>query len=107
MSATDELRRLLDERGIAWRSIANDGCATEYTHGGVLYRAYETYGGFQVSIITRITPEQVIAAMVGCKTCELVNAGDGKCICFGCGYRALDELWNGFRYCPICGRRVV
>lgn len=41
------------------------------------------------------------------ETCELVNAGDGKCICFECGYKALDEWWNGFKYCPNCGRKVV
>ena len=45
-------------------------------------------------------------------TCELINAADdlGKgtssCMCFECGYTAIDDWWDEFKYCPNCGRRI-
>lgn len=44
--------------------------------------------------------------------CKLINAADdlGKgtssCMCFECGYTALDDWWDEFKYCPNCGRRI-
>lgn len=53
------------------------------------------------------------AAKLGSGTCELVNAADdlGKgtqsCMCDACGYTALDDWWDEFKFCPNCGRKVV
>lgn len=63
MTLTDKLRALLDECRIAW--VQQSESSTEYTMDGVLYRAYETYGGLQVTIITPVTPKQAITATVG------------------------------------------
>lgn len=62
MTPTNEVRAKLDELGIAWVAISER--ATEYTQEGILYRAYETFGGLQVAILTPVAPEQAIAATV-------------------------------------------
>lgn len=103
MSAIDELCCMLDERGIEWHKAA-DIVFFGRSEYDTCYCANEFECGITLD---PLTPEQAIAATVGRETCELVNAGDGKCICFECGYKALDELWSGFKYCPGCGKRVV
>ena len=120
MTATDELRRMLDERGVEWETDRSGfrvmwGKPLDEFHDTMQFKAVNNAlpnGGLNVHICG-FTPEQAIAATLGSGTCELVNAaedlGDGtsSCMCFECGYTALDDWWDEFNYCPNCGRKVV
>lgn len=78
-SATGELRRMLDDRGVEWQAIDGDGiCFTEWsTHGGAfVYTAREShrrYGDDRLRVETSgipnacmiVTPEQAIEATLG------------------------------------------
>ena len=127
MTATDELREMLDERGIEYEQSYIEGIAS-YTHT----TKWETQTGNMCAFcevedghppyFTRLdiwtpTPEQVIAATVGCEACHLALKDDheeyGEAFhiwweCDECGVTiprtvGMPEL----RYCPSCGRRVV
>lgn len=73
-SATEELRRLLDERGVEWQA-PNNCQRDEITHfsvsgdySGTWWEAYEmSEGTLQMSseIYDELTPAQVIAATLG------------------------------------------
>ena len=129
-SGTDELRRLLDERGVEWWQKKRHTCWKVSKGQEVeMWRAWEAPDGsltLKVDYIYGLTPAQAIAATLGscnCSdnctngertgTCKLINAADdlGKgtssCMCFECGYTALDDWWDEFKYCPNCGRKVV
>lgn len=67
MSATEELRRILDERGIDW-----------YEAGGVTFFGASGYGTRYAAserecgiALDPLTPEQVVAATVGRETWEV------------------------------------
>lgn len=69
MNATEELRRLLDERGIHWWAGV-DECKTLWESNGLTweYFNYEnghTWFGFLSACEQDITPEQAIAATLG------------------------------------------
>lgn len=115
MTATDELRRMLDERGVEYRFSE---CTKVFdwhfngANGEGDACAMEVQGG--INILARgITPEQAIAATLGAGTCTLINAADdlgsgtSSFMCFECGYTALDDWWEEFNFCPNCGRRVI
>lgn len=83
---------------------------------GVYFEGYSDGATHRVNGIEE-TDWQAIAdelnAMVGVGTCELINAADdlgegtSSCMCSKCGYTALDDWWDEFKYCPNCGRRIV
>ena len=117
-TATERLRALLDERGVEWEdmSIRPYACTSWRDPDGEPCTALEGADDIpdgKLSAQALLTPEQAIAATLGSGTCELVNAaedlGDGtsSCMCFECGYTALDDWWDEFNYCPNCGRKVV
>ena len=119
MSATDELRRLLDERGVEWQAYelnpfekttswdidasdpAHEVCASldEFDSGTTLMRFWNC------------TPEQAIAAtLVTPRTTHAIIVSDestdcatGHCKCELCG-QPIDP-WD--RFCRWCGARVV
>lgn len=65
VSATDELRRLLDERGVEW-SYGGFLHSTYFVVDGVHCSAYEQGGKLYLKTsVGPITPEQAIAAMLG------------------------------------------
>lgn len=74
-SATEELRRMLDERGVEW--TANDGeyvKETCWTYMGELTAAFAEYndGTTRFACDTWcFTPEQAIAATLGSGTCKV------------------------------------
>lgn len=125
MSATDELRRLLDERGVEHYDGTNSTLWLKDEHG---YRASAdelTSGRLSVHIWCR-TPEQAIAATLGNDgversrngvaergTCRMEYAvwDDGTCvwgcICSACGKRFEYETGEGWNYCSNCGAEVV
>lgn len=122
VSATDELRKLLDERGVEHY----DG--TERTLWGYertgedtgIYRfaASELSGGHLQFDMFRVTPEQAIAATLGRGECEWVLEHSGtlydKWRCSKCGYLFVESrVDQGIKddfdpnYCPNCGAKVV
>ena len=108
-SATDELRRLLDERGVEYQL---DHGYREFfwdfgESGKARASAIGTKGLVQM-IVTGITPEQAIDATLGLGTCEVEYVSDWM----GWHCKACDMLWQGLRdqrprYCPNCGAKVM
>lgn len=118
MSATDELRRLLDERGARWTACSKATIDNQtFCYGHTLT---EFQGGLMV---TDLTPEQAIEATLGSGTCRnLITRVKGQmpmlhceeCGCTttlnvpsgGAGYAGETEMrWP--RFCSNCGRKVV
>lgn len=130
-SATDELQRMLDERGVEWkerRRVISDlkviqretlwGQPTDAASGKPIthvyhYRATEMGDGRLFLEAQLVTPEQAIAAMLGAGTCRLKRAqwDDGTCtwgcICTACDAHLEHETGIGYNYCPHCGRKVI
>ena len=130
MTATEELRRLLDERGVEWES----GLPTETIvrePNDALY-VERPDGRMHVYFRSYLTPAQAIAATLGpCNdSCNCTNGertdldaatlGVGTChitdngpwgypyVCSACGASFDPDVNNGeFNYCPNCGRKVV
>lgn len=106
MSATYELRRLLDERGARWTACSKATIDNQtYCYG-------HTYTEFQAGLmVSDLTPEQAVAATLGAGTCREVKIDHYWRGCGECGY--VWEFMYGIGkcerpcYCPNCGRRVV
>ena len=131
MTATEILRRMLDERGVEYETYIEQPTGFEHVkwnfndHGSADFNL--EFGEPWLTMYGVISgPAQAIAATLGScncsnnctngertETCKLINAADdlGKgtssCMCFECGYTALDDWWDEFKYCPNCGRKVV
>ena len=132
MSATDELRRLLDDRGVEWDEYG-DGY-TLLRHGGREYTVQPNV--CNRLIVTNLTPEQAIAATLGSCNCSssertgtchniskvMDEHGQARFACSECGawidsrmlwnpeYRNGESPWVSgckLNFCPNCGRRVV
>ena len=114
MSATYELRRLLDERGVEHY----DGTeSTIWGKEGRVYRfsASERAGGYMSVHMWCDTPEQAVEATLGRGTCRLVrhgNLADHDYIacwsCSECSFGWHHSIYDKqFSYCPNCGRKVV
>ena len=134
MSATDELRRLLDERGIEHKDIKRhykddrnpdklytlwgirDYAADSY----ISAKLHEEYGGdrehFYCFSMTayNLTPEQAVEATLGRGTCHSDNNPpllyDDPFRVFRCSecHHKVDLRRNPKpNYCPNCGRKVV
>ena len=86
MSATDELRRMLDERGVEWSSSDDRMTEDSITHwqvGHVIWTAFEAEANGRLwlnasSDSEPLTPEQAIAATLGvpCETCPQMDNPD-------------------------------
>ena len=117
MSATDELRRLLDERGVEHY----DGVEKTYwLNDRRAYRASadEVSNGLIQLHLWCTTPEQAIEATLGRGTCRFIDDSDGEFPpkCSACGYEPsiYECSWlndGGYEfegnYCPNCGAKVV
>ena len=123
-TATDELRAMLDERGVEWHTPnslmeeLNESMARKMTFWGDddCYCAIENFcGGFSLS---DLTPAQAIEATLGRGTCR--DLGDGQMfICSECGCTLDIQDENGEptmmvdgvadvpKCCPNCKREVV
>lgn len=106
-SATDELRRLLDERGVEHFDTVG---ITEWDgENGRICRAYMRPEPLTVDVtMIAMTPAQAVEATLGRGECEVEYASDWM----GWHCKACDVLWQGLRdqrphYCPNCGRKVV
>lgn len=116
MSATDELRKLLDERGIEWKdgdaAYEIEWSTPDGRHCSAMYWK-PTFS----MLISGCTPEQAIAATLGNsraeRTCKQEERGwgtegDHARVWLTCGHDCMvptvQDLPN---YCPNCGRKVV
>lgn len=108
MSATEELRRLLDERGVEW-SDASDKDVLHTTWNNLNCWFNEFPDGWTAwGMSMRGTPEQAIAATLGSWTCRDVSVDSSTqfyCSECECTVEA-PLLWGEINYCPNCGRKV-
>lgn len=110
MTATDELRRLLDERGVMHGYVEPD-CVWWEGDKGIAYEALEVYVLDEPSgyfAVRDLTPQQAIDATLGRGTCHIGRGTSGLMHvttghCSECG----AEVVKPARYCPNCGRAVV
>ena len=123
-SATEELRRLLDERGVEWRrtphySSESRDNETVFEGTGIEWYANDHLNGRLGLRAVRyeVTPEQAVAATLGPRTCKVVSstlheyeggyAGSEWEHELSCG----DTVWWGSgdapEWCPWCGAKVV
>lgn len=123
MTATEKLRRMLDECGVEWWQSANTlGCIFTRWHSplfGDEVCAMENGKEGLVLFDHFLTPEQAIAATLGAGTCEVEGYDDGIDEGMdGDWYSYAPPTWYlscGHRYeggerpsfCPVCGKRVV
>lgn len=110
MTATDELRRMLDERGVEWMGTSykkpTQGHPT-YTSLGEEYSNAEFIEYFDGNVLRLfdITTEQAIEATLGRETCHRALDFDGtRYVCSACGENFGPSRWH---FCPNCGRKVV
>ena len=114
MTATDELRRLLDERGVKWwpmHDIENgyhEDRDTEFLVWGCKHVAHEWGCRLQVDMLT---PAQAVEATLGRGECEIEERRDGWGVitrhCGNCGADLDCDTRNKQNYCPSCGLRLV
>ena len=108
MTMTDELRRLLDERGVEWRPVAWNPQRETFYHAanGVGFCADEYTAGVMIHTDATITPEQAVEATLGRGTCEVVEyEHTGIPVCSECG--AIQPEDCTVYYCWCCGRKVM
>ena len=119
MTATDELRRMLDERGAKWWPLDGTPDMTECIVDGVRHK-YRPVGGRIIwSSCTEVAvkPAQAIAATLGPGTCRLHDCGGSfsavnrpvwRCDCGAFMTQYTDATtYHKPRFCPNCGRKVV
>ena len=115
MSATDELRRLLDERGVEHRDATPDilhdvtnWVTRAWLEDGRWFQTIETQEGDITVELHGCSPEQAIAATLGSGTCKNRDAdiypGGMVFVCSACEGMSTDGQPN---YCPNCGAKVV
>lgn len=111
MTETHRLREMLDEQGVEWWHDAD--VSPDHTEWMTDCMAFTSLGVdgdmLAVKTISKMTPEQAIAATVG----ERTTTRNGKRVrrhyrdvplCECCGQAIGDERYN---YCPKCGARIV
>lgn len=127
MTATDELRRRLDERGMEYGG--SDAVVYFEDRRGYKAAAWDAprrYGEGVLCVCHTATPEQVISATLGSCNCSNSERTNGTCSIelIGMDYRcsvcdgvvgtidSTSELYidgnaiDTWSYCPNCGRRV-
>ena len=120
MSATDELRRLLDERGVEWSAFGDEYADQTLVHTERFGRCAVTEWptGLDVHLFN-LTPEQAVEATLGRGTCEILGYDDGydegvdgemyqyvdPRYFLSCEHEAYGSVAP--KYCPECGRKVV
>lgn len=117
MTETDELRRLLDERGVEWMpSVWSAKDETFYKVEDVGYLATELSSGkMKVCIEGYMTPKQTIEATLGRSECHMTemrfpyeNDGGYWLKCDQCGFMLyMRDWWQPVRFCSHCGAKVV
>ncbi len=111
MTDTDELRRMLDERGVVWWPSDepwNEGVITHWHAGPFKWTAIEGEDGLWLNAgvagYSSLLPEQAIEATLGRGECENVAV---EPYYFECSYCGHGLNFSNLFFCPICGRKVV
>ena len=113
MSATTELRRLLDERGVKWWPMHDVEAGyyqdhdTEFVVDGRKYTAHEWGGRLTVY---GLTPAQAVEATLGRETCHNASEYPRAFFCCsecGCAHKRNRAYVDMPRFCPNCGAEVV
>lgn len=127
MTVTEELRRMLDERGVEWTSErVSDGVLFTFTKDGRTYSVFARDRAGLEMWSQYLTPEQAIEATLGRGTCKVDVLNTGDCAgyecseyimhCNACGhefghvlYSEDGDVWMSERpnFCPNCGAEVV
>ena len=63
MRATDELRRMLDERGVEWQDEGYPTTNTVWVADGIVWRGLFRDGC--IELVAQLTPEQAVEATLG------------------------------------------
>ena len=111
-SATEELRRLLDERGVVWTYEYGIVC---FSNGERWLKAWAYNDRLMCVSTGYYTPEQVIKATLGADTCKVESTTKwdwDRCEPYwehelSCGHTVTTMEPEPPNYCPECGRRVV
>lgn len=125
MTATEELRRMLDERGVEYRTYGTTD-RTWFEVGNISWFVIERENGNLTADAVFLTPEQAIAATLGSCNCSnsertttvdetdriSISWQDGRHVtihvmeCSECGH-TYEHVNGDYEFCPHCGRRVV
>lgn len=130
MTATEILRRMLDERGVEYEG--GERSLRWRDRYGIMMQAFPLANGELGMGVWSCTPEQAIAATLGRGTCRNVaepdEYSDRPFTCSECGARgpmgngtyhmasswamkdgtlAFADSWPVWKYCPACGAKVV
>lgn len=116
--ATEELRRLLDERGVEYETYIERPTGFEHVkwnfneHGSADFNL--EFGEPWLTMYGVISdPEQAIAATLGADAKPTQAESSGTCeYCKGRGFDGQIVMmsnhgWQRINYCPNCGRKVV
>lgn len=107
MTATEELRRMLDERGVDYR-VSATGYSIDI---GPYTTAYANRSDTTLDVSLRqVTPEQAVAATLGRGTCHVKavkKLGDSFGFKLSCGHSMVNPFDDRPDYCPWCGAKVV
>lgn len=111
MSATDELRRLLDEHGVEHED-SDDNLVYNYTTRWSIGRCNVEYSEYRSGVTrmvaTCISPEQAVEVTIGKTTTRngkiRKRYGRDVPLCECCGYAIGDARYN---YCPSCGALII
>ena len=113
INATEELRRLLDERGVEWSDYSDDRVFhTSWNNMSCWFNEF-TDGWTAWGMSMHGTPEQAIAATLGSGTCSM-EYGDAVTedtkrvldvyFCSECGSPTYNDCMP--YYCIYCGKAV-
>lgn len=117
MSVTEELRHMLDERGVKWDELQS-------YEGGKMTRWRDSMGryvtAYDEGMVTffddfywQPTVRQAVDATLGRETCQFVwslaDNGWADHTCSACGYVENTDVHVrlGWHYCPSCGAKVI
>ena len=110
MTATDELRRMLDERGV--KHFDTVGITEWDGANGRICRSYARPDPMTVDVtMIAVPPEQAIEATLGRGTCEMQRFESGTNMtrfgwrCTECGMTSIG--FGRPNYCSNCGAKVV
>lgn len=109
MNAMEELRALLDERGIEWWE--EDGHTLWRGHGSHVAQAMSSFAfgdSERLHVTAMLTPAQAVGATLGPGACRNLSKYVNwfECSCCGWTHDFVTDPYSGPSYCPGCGRRV-
>ena len=124
-SATEELRQMLDERGVEWEDHSDDDVMhTTWNRADCWFTEFSD-GWTALGMAKHGTPAKAIEATLGRETCHNIARSEDGWLCSKCGahmyktridrsyldgdgkrWYTTDLQGIGLHYCPNCGREV-